>query len=80
MYAAVDVALLNSEWAGGQCPTCGAAKPADTDTQAHNPACEHDLALSERQFPTQSERNAARKRLVTANALGPTVPPPPSTT
>jgi len=70
MYSSIDIALLNSEWAGGKCPTCG--EPPQPGT--HKPGCEHDLALGERAFSTIAERNAARRRI--AMASGPTLPPP----
>ncbi len=82
MFSAIDIALLNSEWAATchnaagarhrACPTCG-----QMIEQLHAPGCEHDLALAERSFPTQAERDSARRRFVTTS--GPTLPPPPST-
>jgi hypothetical protein len=76
VYSNVDMALLTSKWHNGECPTCRARRTI-LDEGAHSPGCEHDLALAERSFGTQAERDAARKRLITAS--GPTLPPPPST-
>jgi hypothetical protein len=82
VYTPIDIALLNSEWAMTRydaadephraCPTCGRMIE-----QLHAAACEHDLALAERSFPTQAERDAARRRFVTTS--GPTLPPSTST-
>jgi hypothetical protein len=71
-----DVALLLSEWTdvGGvlACPNCCALQ----SDGHHKLDCPHDLALSERGFPMQVERNAARER-VTRTLRTTLTPPPP---
>lgn len=72
----VDAALLKSEWegrtgfevSGEWCPVCGGPRPK------HNVGCEQDLALAERGYPTQVDRDAARSRLSRQSA--PTLIPP----
>ncbi len=72
MYNAVDIALLMSEWdLSGMCLVCRCQNK-------HDAGCAMDLALAERAFPTQVERDAARKRLVTVIETMP-APPPMST-
>jgi hypothetical protein len=69
-FTNTDVALLVSEWsvaydhrhAPGRCPVCG-------DRQLHETGCELDLALGERGFGTQTERDAARARIVAARRM-----------
>lgn len=69
----VDTVLLLVEWDGNAtCPVCLAHRGA------HQSGCEMDLALAERAFATQDDRDAARKRLITGS--GPTLPPPAGTT
>jgi len=56
----VDRALLVAEWPEGRCPFCRRLQ----STGRHEPECSHDLALAERGFPTQVERDSARYNLV----------------
>lgn len=75
---AVDKALLRAEWVMGSrwpwCPVCEGPRPGGgherylaphhaDDKGGHNVGCEMDQALSERGYPTQAERDAARKRM-----------------
>ncbi len=78
----VDRALLLAEWASGdgyRCPTCGAWEH-DADGVVHGQHgvnCSMDLALAERGFHTQDDRNRARdfiQRKSTETAT--TLPPP----
>jgi len=75
----IEVALLKAEWNGHDvtdkpaivcCPVCGAHKASGT----HEPNCELDLALAERGYGTQAERETARERIKMVS--GPTLPPP----
>jgi len=71
-----DIALLLAEWTdvGGcplACPCCAALQSSGK----HKTGCQYDLALSERGFPLQAERNAARDRI--ALTLRATLTPPP---
>jgi hypothetical protein len=72
MMTYLDVALLKAEWAVGGCPVCSAPPPA------HAPGCELDLALAERGFATQPDRDRARGRLASAAAPTEQPPPPPA--
>lgn len=70
-----DKALLLSEWSSVKgamgiecCPVCHG------DHVTHKPDCVMDLALSERGFFTQEERNRARTFITVPFA--PTLPPP----
>jgi hypothetical protein len=57
----IDVALLVAEWCTGRylgCPVCAAS----TSWQ-HEAGCAMDLALAERGFATQADRDAARRRI-----------------
>jgi hypothetical protein len=84
VYGAIDIALLQAEHAATSflptgsgaraCPIC-----LQLEDDPHSPGCEMDLALAERNFPTKAERDTARKRLITATVMAPTLPPPPST-
>jgi hypothetical protein len=71
-----DIALLLAEWSqvGGDsplvCPCCFALH----SDGAHKDDCPHDLALSERGFPLQADRNAARSRI--AVTMRTTLAPP----
>jgi hypothetical protein len=80
--ANIDIALLESEWAASteqgdtDCPVCGGYKPGGhgvPELQRHGDACAMDLALTERGFPTQAEREAARDRIRSGTAE--TMPP-----
>ena len=80
--APIDQALLVSEWAGRYrtCPSCDGYDPASGHSMAkyapgHRPGCAHDEALSERGYPDQAARNAARSLI--ARAADTTLPPPP---
>ncbi len=74
MYNTIDIVLLLSEWdSNGSCLVCRCQ-----GRSMHNTGCVMDLALAERAFPTQVERDAARKRLVTVIETMP-APPPMST-
>ncbi len=84
MYASmnnVDVALLQSEFAARDqhgipcCPSCSAQAPIINEN-VHEPDCPHDIALSERGYPTQTDRDTARARIASAHAV--TIPPAPS--
>lgn len=77
MYAAIDVALLVSEWvdptwhvkgASSCCSVCGGL-----GDRRHAAPCAMDQALAERGFPTQVERDAARARIFASIE---TMPPP----
>lgn len=72
MYTAVEQALLVSEW-GPECRSC-----KRVSTQGHGPGCAHDLALAERNFATQQDRDRARDLIDRASS--PTLLPPPSST
>lgn len=81
----IDIALLLSEWAWNEldrmCPVCEAGCSPDDVAVPHKHGCELDLALAERGFPTQAERNAARARIAAERARNerasaPTVIPP----
>jgi len=65
---ASDIALLMSEWdLSGMCLVCRCQGK-------HDAGCAMDLALAERAFSTQAERDAARKRIT---PMIETLPPPP---
>lgn len=75
----VDRALLLSEWSSEyDCPVCGACEH-DADgvvVGRHGVNCVMDLALAERGFHTQEDRNRAREfiwrnRVEVANTLPP---------
>lgn len=55
---AIDRALLNAEWPCSSCPGAG----------VHQADCPMDESLSERGYPDQASRNAARDRLRAANS------------
>jgi hypothetical protein len=76
MTTNIDIALLMSEWDASTgidetgCPMCGADSSRDHDEMgrvigqlAHEAGCAMDLALAERGFATQAERDAARQRI-----------------
>jgi hypothetical protein len=74
-----DIALLLAEWTEvGEglyvCPCCCALH----SDGRHKQDCPHDLALSERGFPLQAERDAARSRIAITMRTTLT-PPTPST-
>jgi hypothetical protein len=56
-------ALLLYEWITPTCALCGCARPE------HAPNCVADLALAERGFATQLDRDAARIRIVYAGKV-----------
>lgn len=58
----VDKALLLTEW-HAMLPQYGQRCSCCNGVDKHNVDCEMDLALSERGFPTQAERDAARASL-----------------
>jgi hypothetical protein len=68
----IDRALLLSEWMNvsthRECPCCDAMRP-----DGHQPGCVMDLALAERGYATQFDRDRARGVLNTASV--PTLPP-----
>jgi hypothetical protein len=74
LFAPVDIALLLSEWSYGgaiqMCPVCDAMQKSG----GHESACEMDLALGERAFATQEERDRAREMI--RAAADDTLPPP----
>ncbi|MDE2022219.1 MAG: hypothetical protein KGI71_04915 [Patescibacteria group bacterium] len=76
MFAPIDIALLLGEWSAGprrsDCPICCACSDRD---MPHLPNCAMDLALSERGWATQPQRDEARARILLASS--PTLPPPP---
>jgi hypothetical protein len=88
----IDAALLQSEWVDrcepetavfDECPVCRGGRRLEFEDPDHRPerighsaSCAMDLALAERGFPTQVERDAARERIEAGGA--PTEPPPPS--
>ncbi len=89
MLAAIDIALLASEWVHGSrwpaCPVCEGPQPGGGHEKylarghedykgGHEVGCAMDQALSERGFATQRERNIARERLSAATSA--TEPPP----
>jgi hypothetical protein len=70
MLAAIDIALLESEWGATSqsepwiCPVCGRDMPGlGRQQEGHEVGCAMDQALSERGWATAQERDAARKRL-----------------
>jgi hypothetical protein len=78
----VDKALLLSEWvifhtrglAVEACPVC--IRLEKPPTRKHDPGCAMDLALAERGWGTQEERDRARYYLVRGEAAtAPTLPP-----
>lgn len=64
---AVDLVLLTMEWSEANtgpsmslvCLQCWSEQP-----NSHKPGCTMDLALSERGFPTQAERDRARQSVL----------------
>ena len=75
MFAAIDIALLESEWAAvgeeqALCPCCDERK-----YEPHASGCAMDQALAERGFDTRESRDAARGRIRVGTAG--TEPPPP---
>jgi hypothetical protein len=78
----VDKALLLAEWsvlvhhhdskAIEVCPICLRILPT---ARSHDPECTMDLALSERGFYTQEERDGARHFILKGVATAPTLPP-----
>lgn len=75
-----DKALLLAEWGGANwraqesaCPCCLATEINGKRPERHDADCMMDLALSERGFCTQEERNRAR---VFISAQAETMPPP----
>jgi hypothetical protein len=76
----VDKALLLSEWAGVHgvdadacCPCCEAYVCTG---KRHEPNCPMDLALSERGYCVQEERERARDHIFRGEAAtAPTLPP-----
>jgi hypothetical protein len=82
----VDRALLLAEWSVlvhprdsevlEACPVCFHLEPRPT--RAHEPGCAMDLALSERGYCTQQERDRAREFIARGTiATAPTLPPVP---
>lgn len=71
-----DKALLLAEWSrtpkGGDCPICGRSSLGFP--KQHGPDCTMDLALSERGYCSQEERD--RARAFVTNQFAPTLPPP----
>jgi len=72
---AIDVALLQAEWNGMHfegpvCPCCGAYPEQG---RVHRPECAMDLALGQRGWSTQEDRDRARARIGLASAS--TLPP-----
>lgn len=86
MTTNIDIALLGSEWHGHLCPCCGRSDLLEDEhgealPPVHEPGCVHDLALAERGYLTQADRNAARKRIEdegkrSERASAPTLIPP----
>lgn len=72
-----DVALLLAEWTdvGGGPLTCPCCCAVHSDGR-HKQDCPHDLALSERGFPLQVERDTARSRIAVTMRTTLTPPPP----
>ncbi len=72
----VDRALLLSEWGTDFDRECSCCEARASDAQ-HKPGCPMDLALAERGFHTQEDRDRARefvRRKVVESAN--TLPPP----
>ena len=83
----VDKALLVAEWSaydGYGCPLCGACEidagfDVERGPRKHEVGCAMDLALSERGYCTQEERDRAREFIRHGEvATAPTLPPAPN--
>ena len=72
----VDKALLMAEWRALRYDgvrACLVCEESAEEPYRHRPGCVLDLALAERGFATQIDRDAARAGLA---ALAPTIAPP----
>lgn len=77
----VDRALLLSEWAGtdgrDRDPCCPCCREWFCTGERHAPECPMDLALAERGFPLQEDRDRAREFMLRKSAeVANTLPPP----
>jgi hypothetical protein len=63
-FTYLDKALLVSEWAEGSCPVCRNPNFNWSGPKgAHKPNCYMDLALAERGFTSQEQRDLARQSI-----------------